>query len=126
MPHCAPNKKVRVHNLKIDFADFHHSSPTLEFPTWMHQAPAGYADLTDLECMAAIPVRVASRGSPPVASSAAASGGLPVACSVEAGTEALVKAEAILANLQQRFKKDQIYVSIKVIHPKYYVKVRTF
>ena len=78
----------------------------------MHQAPAGYADLTDLECMATIPVRVASRGSPPVASSAVASGGLPVACSVEAGTEALVKAEAILANLQQRFKKDQIYVSV--------------
>ena len=92
----------------------------------MHQAPAGYADLTDLECMAAIPVRVASRGSPPVASSAVASGGLPVACSVEAGTEALVKAEAILANLQQRFKKDQIYVSIKVLHPKYCIKVRTF
>ena len=119
-------RKYGYHNLKIDFADFHHSSPTLEFPTWMHQAPAGYADLTDLECMAAIPVRVASRGSPPVASSAVASGGLPVACSVEAGTEALVKAEAILANLQQRFKKDQIYVSIKVIHPKYYFKVRTF
>lgn len=81
----------------------------------MHQAPAGYADLTDLECMAAIPVRVASRGSPPVASSAVASGGLPVACSVEAGTEALVKAEAILANLQQRFKKDQIYTNIGTV-----------
>ncbi len=87
----------------------------------MHQAPAGYADLTDLECMAAIPVRVASRGSPPVASSVVASAGLPVTSSVEAGTEALVKAEAILANLQQRFKKDQIYVSVKVIHFKYYI-----
>ena len=53
----------------------------------MHQPIAGCADLTDLECMATIPLRNSS----------------PV--------EATVKAEAILANLQQRFKKDQIYVS---------------
>ena len=78
----------------IYFADFRHSSPTLEFPTWMHQTCVGYADLTDLECMASIPAR-ASRGSD----------------QEEAG-EALVKSESILANLQQRFKKDQIYVSV--------------
>ena len=50
-------------------------------------------------------------GGGPVGGGGGRPGGLPVACSVEAGTEALVKAEAILANLEQRFKKDQIYVS---------------
>ena len=71
----------------------------------MHQACAGYADLTDLECMAAIPARAAA--------SAASSRGGVRSDSEEAGlTEAVVKAEAILANLQQRFKKDQIYVSV--------------
>lgn len=49
----------------------------------MHQPSIGAADLTDLECMAAIP----NEG------------------------EAVVKADSILSNLQQRFKKDQIYVS---------------
>ena len=72
----------------------------------MHQACAGYADLTDLECMAAIPARA-------TAASAASSRGGVRSDSEEAGlTEAVVKAEAILANLQQRFKKDQIYVSV--------------
>lgn len=51
----------------------------------MHQPSVGCDDLTDLECMATIPSRDSSA--------------------------ALVKAEAILANLEQRFKKDQIYVS---------------
>ena len=75
----------------------------------MHQACAGYADLTDLECMVPIPARAAS------ASSRGGGGGR--SDSEEAAgslglTEAVVKAEAILANLQQRFKKDQIYVSV--------------
>ena len=68
----------------------------------MHHAPAGHADLTDLQCMATIPVRVASRGSTEAEEAAAAAG----------AEETLVKAESILANLQQRFKKDQIYVSV--------------
>ena len=76
--------------LFFPISEFHHSRqaspPTyLEFPTWMHQPSVGCDDLTDLECMATIPSRDSS--------------------------EALVKAEAILANLEQRFKKDQIYVS---------------
>ena len=73
----------------------------------MHQACAGYADLTDLECMVPIPARAASAssrgGGRSDSEEAAGSLGL---------TEAVVKAEAILANLQQRFKKDQIYVSV--------------
>ena len=77
----------------------------------MHQACAGYADLTDLECMVPIPARAASasgngsRGGGGRSDSEEAAGGLGL-------TEAVVKAEAILANLQQRFKKDQIYVSV--------------
>ena len=74
----------------------------------MHQACAGYADLTDLECMVPIPARAASassRGGGGRSDSEEAAGSLGL-------TEAVVKAEAILANLQQRFKKDQIYVSV--------------
>ena len=75
----------------------------------MHQACAGYADLTDLECMVPIPARAASAssrgGGGRSDSEEAAGGSLGL-------TEAVVKAEAILANLQQRFKKDQIYVSV--------------
>ena len=87
----------------------------MELPSWMHQACAGYTDLTDLECMAPIPARAAaastassgsgSRGGRSDSEETASGGGLGL-------TEAVVKAEAILANLQQRFKKDQIYVSV--------------
>ena len=78
----------------------------------MHQACAGYADLTDLECMVPIPARAAS-----ASGSGSRGGGGGRSDSEEAAgslglTEAVVKAEAILANLQQRFKKDQIYVSV--------------
>ena len=74
----------------FSISEFHRSRqaspPTyLEFPSWMHQPSVGCGDLTNLECMATIPSRDSS--------------------------DALVKAEAIMANLEQRFKKDQIYVS---------------
>ena len=35
MPHCEI-RKYGCHILKINFADFYNSSPTLEFPAWMH------------------------------------------------------------------------------------------
>ena len=74
----------------FSISEFHRSRqaspPTyLEFPSWMHQPSVGCCDLTNLECMATIPSRDSS--------------------------DAHVKAEAIMANLEQRFKKDQIYVS---------------
>ena len=53
----------------------------------MHLPSVGYSDLTELECM-----QQSSIGSK--------------------DTESDSKAEVILANLQQRFKKDQIYVSV--------------
>ena len=67
------------------FSELDRRSPALEFPNWMQQPSIGCIDLTDLECMA-IPSREAS--------------------------EATIKSEAILTNLQQRYKKDQIYVSL--------------
>ena len=81
----------------------------------MHQACAGYADLTDLECMVPIPARAASASGSGVGSGSRGGGGRSDSEEAAGGlglTEAAVKAEAILANLQQRFKKDQIYVSV--------------
>ena len=68
----------------IHFSEVDRASPPLEFPSWMQQPSIGNSDLTDLECMA-IPSHDPS--------------------------EAAIKSEAILTNLQQRYKKDQIYVS---------------
>ena len=66
----------------------------------MHQPNIGCADLTELDCMSALPasdLRQPSKDSEAEAASEAAATAL--------------KMEAIVSNLQQRFKKDQIYVS---------------
>ena len=77
-------KHLSKSNKEIIFSEVDRASPPLEFPSWMQQPSIGNSDLTDLECMA-IPSHDPS--------------------------EAAIKSEAILTNLQQRYKKDQIYVS---------------